>query len=58
MKKASVGPRAGAGIEEKRLGLEFKVKTIVKNKRLKEVSKWCVVDFSYSYFQGTNRRFT
>lgn len=32
MKKASVGPRASAGIEEKRLGLEFKVKIIIVKK--------------------------
>lgn len=39
MKKPSVGPRASAGIEEKRLGLEFKVKIVMKSKRLKEISE-------------------
>lgn len=39
MKKPSVGPRASAGIEEKRLGLELKVKIVMKSKRLKAIAE-------------------
>lgn len=39
MKKPSVVPRASAGIEEKRLGLERKVKIMTESKRLKEISE-------------------
>lgn len=39
MKKPSVVPRASAGIEEKRLGLEHKVKIMTESKRLKEISE-------------------